>query len=108
MGLGHAVYQVDDPRAKIIAPMSLTLGKRAGDTRWYLVERWVAEMAVPILVTGFLMALTRISFRQIRFNRQALFFLLIGLSASLPFLISTRQHNRYIFHSYPFYVLSLA
>jgi len=35
MGLGHAVYQVDDPRAKIIAPMSKTLGTRAGDTRWY-------------------------------------------------------------------------
>lgn len=35
MGLGHAVYQVDDPRAHIIAPMSLVLGKRSGDTRWY-------------------------------------------------------------------------
>ncbi len=27
--------KVDDPRAHIIAPMSQTLGKRAGDTRWY-------------------------------------------------------------------------
>jgi len=54
------------------------------------------------------MALTRTSFRKIRFNRQALFFLLIGLASSLPFLLSTRQHNRYIFQSYPFYVLSLA
>jgi citrate synthase len=27
MGLGHAVYQVDDPRARILEPMSLTLGK---------------------------------------------------------------------------------
>lgn len=35
MGLGHAVYQVDDPRAHILAPMSQTLGQRAGDTRWY-------------------------------------------------------------------------
>ena len=35
MGLGHAVYQVDDPRAHIIAPMSQALGKRTGDTRWY-------------------------------------------------------------------------
>ena len=35
MGLGHAVYQVDDPRAHILAPMSKTLGERAGDTRWY-------------------------------------------------------------------------
>jgi citrate synthase len=35
MGLGHAVYQVDDPRALILAPMSQTMGKRIGDTRWY-------------------------------------------------------------------------
>ncbi|WP_319522231.1 citrate/2-methylcitrate synthase [uncultured Desulfosarcina sp.] len=35
MGLGHAVYQVDDPRAHILAPMSRALGERAGDTRWY-------------------------------------------------------------------------
>ena len=65
-------------------------------------------MAVPIFVAGLFMALTRVSFRQIRFNRQALFFLLIGLASSLPFLFSTRQHNRYIFQSYPFYVLGLA
>lgn len=35
MGLGHAVYQVDDPRAHILAPMSQAMGKRIGDTRWY-------------------------------------------------------------------------
>jgi citrate synthase len=35
MGLGHAVYQVDDPRAHILAPMSRAMGKRVGDTRWY-------------------------------------------------------------------------
>ena len=35
MGLGHAVYQTDDPRAHILAPMSEAMGKRSGDTRWY-------------------------------------------------------------------------
>ncbi len=35
MGLGHAVYQVDDPRAHILAPMSKKLGEKIGDTRWY-------------------------------------------------------------------------
>ncbi len=93
-------------KAQVVA--SLKSERAAGDTHWYLLERWAAEMAVPVVVAGFLMVLTRLSFRQIRFNRQALFFLLIGLASSLPFLISTRQHNRYIFHSYPFYVLSLA
>ena len=35
MGLGHAVYQVDDPRARILAPMSKRMGERTGDPTWY-------------------------------------------------------------------------
>jgi 4-amino-4-deoxy-L-arabinose transferase-like glycosyltransferase len=93
-------------KAQVVA--SLKSQRAAGDTHWYLVERWAAEMAVPVVIAGFFMVLTKTPFRQIRFNRQAFFFLLIGLASSLPFLISTRQHNRYIFHSYPFFVLSLA
>ena len=34
-GLGHAVYDTDDPRAHILAPMSRRMGERIGDTRWY-------------------------------------------------------------------------
>jgi len=93
-------------KAQVVA--SLKSQRAAGDTHWYLVERWAAEMAVPLFIAVVFLALNRVSIRKIKFNRQALFFLLIGLASSLPFLISTRQHNRYIFHSYPFYVLSLA
>ncbi len=39
MGLGHAVYQVDDPRADILAPMSQRLGEIIGDTRWYELSK---------------------------------------------------------------------
>lgn len=35
MGLGHAVYKTDDPRAAIIASMSRRMGEMAGDTKWY-------------------------------------------------------------------------
>jgi len=35
MGLGHAVYKVDDPRALILAPMSKRMGEIKGDTSWY-------------------------------------------------------------------------
>jgi len=35
MGLGHAVYQTDDPRAYILAPMSKEMGERTGDATWY-------------------------------------------------------------------------
>jgi citrate synthase len=38
-GLGHAVYQVDDPRAHILAPMSRTMGERIGETRWYEISQ---------------------------------------------------------------------
>jgi citrate synthase len=34
-GLGHAVYDTDDPRAHILAPMSKTMGERSGETKWY-------------------------------------------------------------------------
>lgn len=39
MGLGHAVYQTDDPRAIILAPMSKRMGELAGDTQWYEMTR---------------------------------------------------------------------
>ena len=38
-GLGHAVYQTDDPRAHILAPMSKKMGERTGQTRWYSVSK---------------------------------------------------------------------
>jgi len=39
MGLGHAVYQTDDPRAHILAPMSKAMGERTGDTKWYEMSK---------------------------------------------------------------------
>lgn len=35
MGLGHAIYKMDDPRALILAPMSKKMGEKAGETKWY-------------------------------------------------------------------------
>jgi citrate synthase len=35
MGLGHAVYEVDDPRVKVLKPMADAIGKRVGEPRWY-------------------------------------------------------------------------
>ena len=65
-------------------------------------------MIVPFLIAGVFMLAFKVPFHKIRFNRPALFFLLTALAGSLPFLISTRQHGRYILHSYPFFVLCLA
>jgi citrate synthase len=38
MGLGHAVYKTDDPRAHILAPMAKTLGERRGEPQWYEIS----------------------------------------------------------------------
>jgi citrate synthase len=45
MGLGHAVYSVDDPRAFILAPMSRIMGEKIGDTRWYDISRLLETRA---------------------------------------------------------------
>lgn len=45
MGLGHAVYQTDDPRAHILAPMSKAMGERKNDTRWYDLSVLLEEKA---------------------------------------------------------------
>ena len=37
-GLGHAVYQTDDPRAHILAPMSKIMGERIGQPQWYEIS----------------------------------------------------------------------
>lgn len=39
MGLGHAVYKTDDPRAGIIDPMAKRMGEKAGDTKWYEISK---------------------------------------------------------------------
>lgn len=39
MGLGHAVYQTDDPRAIILAPMSKRMGEISGETVWYELSK---------------------------------------------------------------------
>jgi citrate synthase len=38
MGLGHAIYKVDDPRALILAPMSKRMGEKSGETKWYEIS----------------------------------------------------------------------
>jgi citrate synthase len=47
-GLGHAVYDVDDPRAHILAPMSKALGERVGNPRWYEISNLIEKTAKDI------------------------------------------------------------
>ncbi len=45
MGLGHAVYQVDDPRAHILSPMSKIIGERTNNTKWYEMSKHIEQKA---------------------------------------------------------------
>jgi len=48
MGLGHAVYQVDDPRAHILAPMSKSMGERLGELKWYEISKALEQTGKKI------------------------------------------------------------
>ncbi|WP_435145137.1 citrate synthase [Halobaculum sp. P14] len=42
-GFGHRVYNVKDPRAKILSERSEALGEAAGDTKWYEMSTAIEE-----------------------------------------------------------------
>jgi citrate synthase len=50
-GFGHRVYNVKDPRAKILGEKSKSLAEAAGDTKWYdysvAIEEYMAELPCP-------------------------------------------------------------
>ncbi len=43
MGMGHAIYRTDDPRAVILQGMSQRAGVRAGEPNWFEITRRVQE-----------------------------------------------------------------
>jgi citrate synthase len=46
MGMGHAVYKTVDPRSVVLKEMSLRLGKKFGEERWY---HWLTEVEAAAL-----------------------------------------------------------
>ena len=45
MGIGHRVYKVEDPRAKILRPMAERLAQSSGKGHWYDVARRIEKLA---------------------------------------------------------------
>jgi citrate synthase len=45
MGLGHAVYEVDDPRTKVLRPMAEAIGRRLGAPQWFDLAQEVERAA---------------------------------------------------------------
>jgi len=46
MGIGHAVYRTEDPRATHLRRMSEAIGKRQGDTKWFDMSHRIEELVV--------------------------------------------------------------
>ena len=46
MGMGHAVYKTQDPRAKVLIPMSEKLAQRRGERKWFDMSREIDRLAV--------------------------------------------------------------
>ncbi len=46
MGIGHAVYRTEDPRATHLRKMSEEIGKRQGDARWFDISHRVEAIVV--------------------------------------------------------------
>jgi citrate synthase len=50
MGIGHAVYHTEDPRATYLRKMSEEIGKRQGDTKWFDISRRIEEIVVDEMI----------------------------------------------------------
>ena len=93
-------------KAQVFRSLASTRG--GGDSYFRYIERLISNLIVPFGLTGMIMLILKTHFRNLKFNRHAAFFLLIALAGCLPFFVSKRQHLRYILHSLPFFILSLA
>ncbi|MEZ6046017.1 MAG: citrate synthase [Planctomycetaceae bacterium] len=49
MGFGHAVYQVEDPRAKHLKELSKRLGIEKGDPKWYDISEKMEATIKPLI-----------------------------------------------------------
>ncbi|MBO0720056.1 MAG: citrate synthase [Blastocatellia bacterium] len=46
MGIGHAVYRTEDPRATHLRKMSQEIGRRQGDTKWFDMSQRIEQLVV--------------------------------------------------------------
>jgi len=70
-----------------------------------------SELLIPLLITGFIFFYkrkTHTPFITTKDKQYALFFLLIGLSGSLPLMLTMVQKNFYFVASLPFFALSFS
>jgi hypothetical protein len=93
-------------QSQIITSLS---GTRGISNYWQLPEHFISEIMVPIIIISFIVLLQKkTKINKLKFSRHGLFFLLLAIASSLPFFLSARQHNHYIFQSWFLFILALA
>lgn len=79
---------------------------KAADSRFYLLIRLFSEL-IPMMVAGALLyAFNRKKVSASLFSRQVAFFLLIGVSASFPLMVTLEQRGFYLVTSLPYFAMA--
>lgn len=84
--------------------MSSISGKDMVTGHFFILERLVLEL-IPMVVIGFIVWLVT---RKISISKEVWLFLAIGLSASLPIMISPKQMGHYLVPAMPYFALTVA
>lgn len=84
------------------------VGKRANvSSHFFLLKKLFSESLVPLSFCTILYLIKRMRF-NLTSNKKLFFFALVGISGSLPLLISSKQMSWYLFPSLPFYSMAFA
>lgn len=73
-----------------------------------ILIKLASELIVPIALILLAGLFSRFKNFSVSNKQQGLFFLLIAVSASLPLMITLKQHRFYLLPSLPFYILALS
>tara|TARA_B100001287_G_scaffold276817_1_gene289716 strand:- start:3130 stop:4539 length:1410 start_codon:yes stop_codon:yes gene_type:complete len=80
------------------------------ENRFSILLNLILELTVPILLLLYVVVTKWRKNQNFKFHhlRNSIYFLLIGVSASLPLIITLKQRSFYFVPSLPFYMLSIA
>jgi uncharacterized membrane protein len=81
------------------------------ENRFYLLGRLIVELSVPLATVILIWLINKrqnksVDFKQYR--KEALAFTLLGLSGSLPLMITLEQRGFYLNNSFPYFALAIA
>ncbi|OIP03574.1 MAG: hypothetical protein AUJ97_04315 [Bacteroidetes bacterium CG2_30_32_10] len=80
------------------------------DYRIGIILKLITELLFPLIILGIYLIRSRFTkYRTIfSYNKAAIFFICIGLSASIPIIITLKQRGYYLVPSIPFFVIGLS